>query len=513
MPARPMTPTSWRPSSAIAGPSSSWRVSSAPSASSSTASPRERLAADPEIALAGVAGHLAAGRLGRAEELLGLAETALPAHPERSFAALHAAARLYDHRLRGADVATELQTLRELTQAPDDDPEIQALVLVVLGVSELWAAPHDEAIEALEAAVAAAVAVRRPFLQIVARGHLALALALDGRMRQAAEEAEEVIALAACAGDDAGPACAPAHLALAAARREWLDGAGAERALDLAEAALRDSPERGLHLVLALERSRALLDAGQPSAAATAMRVGHFRLGGHPVPSALRAALRAHDARVLLASGEGEEARAALEPPDAPELAVVRARILLLEQDPGAARECLLDRALTGAPVTVRVEAEALRAVARDALLDHDAAAAAIERALDAAERHDLRRCLLGAGPRLLAVLHRHMRSVTAHGALAAELVAVLEGRAAGGAVPQLLADGLTERELAILRYLPTIMSNREIARQLYVSVNTVKTHLKQIYRKLGVASRRDAIARARELHLLGASTRLRDAA
>ena len=163
--------------------------------------------------------------------------------------------------------------------------------------------------------------------------------------------------------------------------------------------------------------------------------------------------------------------------------------------------------------MTVRVEAEALRAVARDALLEHEAAAAAIERALDAAERHDLRRCLLGAGPRLLAVLHRHMRGVTAHGALAAELVAVLEGGAAGSAVPQLLADGLTERELAILRYLPTIMSNREIARQLYVSVNTVKTHLKQVYRKLGVASRRDAIDRARELHLLGPSTRLRDAA
>ena len=380
-------------------------------------------------------------------------------------------------------------------------------------MSALWAAPHGEAIEALEAAVAAAVAVRRPFLQIITRGHLALALAFDGRMRQAAEEAEDVIALAAGAGDDAGPACAPAHLALAVARREWLDVAGAERALDVADAALRESPERGLHLALALERSRALLDAGQPSAAAIAARVGHFRLGGQPVPPALSAALRAHDARVLLASGEGEQARAALAPPDAPELAVLRARILLLEQDPAAARECLLDRALTGAPVTVRVEAEALRAVARDALLEHDAAAAAIERALNAAQRHDLRRCLLGAGPRLLAVLHRHMRGVTAHGALAAELVTVLEGGAAGSAVPQLLADGLTERELAILRYLPTIMSNREIARQLYVSVNTVKTHLKQIYRKLGVASRRDAIDRARELHLLGPSTRLRDAA
>jgi LuxR family transcriptional regulator, maltose regulon positive regulatory protein len=473
----------------------------------------ERLAADPEIALAGAAGHLATGRLRRGEELLGLADAAMPAQPGARLAGLHAAARLYEHRLRGADVASELRTLHALTRVPDEDPDIQALMLVVLGVSELWAATHDEAIEALEAAVAAAVAVRRRFLQIAAGAHLALALAFDGRMRQAAEHAEEVIALSAETGDDPSPGCAPAHLALAAARREWLDCAGAERALDLAESALRGSPERGLQLVLALERSRVLLDAGQPSAAATALRVGHFRLGGHPVPCALRAAVRAHDVRVLLASGEGAAARAALEPPDAPELAVLRARVLLLGQDPEAARECLLDRALVGAPVAVRAEAETLRAVIRDALLDHDAAAAAIERALDAAERHDLRRCLLSAGPRLLAVLHRHARGITAHGALTAELVGVLDGRTAGAAAPQLLADVLTERELAILRYLPTIMSNREIARQLYVSVNTVKTHLKQIYRKLGVASRRDAIVRARELHLLGPSTRLRDAA
>jgi LuxR family maltose regulon positive regulatory protein len=192
---------------------------------------------------------------------------------------------------------------------------------------------------------------------------------------------------------------------------------------------------------------------------------------------------------------------------------VLRARILLLEQDPAAARECLLDRSLVGAPVTVRAEAETLRAVARDALLDHEAAAAALERALDAAERHDLRRCLLSAGPKLLAVLHRHVRGATAHGALAAELVTVLEGGGAGRSLAPVLVEVLTDRELAILRYLPTIMSNREIARQLYVSVNTVKTHLKQVYRKLGVASRRDAIARARELHLLGPPTGLRDAA
>ena len=54
-----------------------------------------------------------------------------------------------------------------------------------------------------------------------------------------------------------------------------------------------------------------------------------------------------------------------------------------------------------------------------------------------------------------------------------------------------------------MLRYLPTMMSNVEIAGELFVTSNTVKTHLKSIYRKLGVARRRDAVERARALQLL----------
>jgi LuxR family maltose regulon positive regulatory protein len=58
-------------------------------------------------------------------------------------------------------------------------------------------------------------------------------------------------------------------------------------------------------------------------------------------------------------------------------------------------------------------------------------------------------------------------------------------------------------KHTAFLRYLPTMMSNREIAAEMFFSVNTVKTHLKSIYRKLGVSRRRDAVSRARALSLL----------
>jgi len=52
----------------------------------------------------------------------------------------------------------------------------------------------------------------------------------------------------------------------------------------------------------------------------------------------------------------------------------------------------------------------------------------------------------------------------------------------------------LTDRELAVLQLLPSMMSNEQIAGELFVSVNTVKVHLKSLYRKLGVSSRREAV-------------------
>ena len=69
------------------------------------------------------------------------------------------------------------------------------------------------------------------------------------------------------------------------------------------------------------------------------------------------------------------------------------------------------------------------------------------------------------------------------------------------------MAAPLSERELAVLRLLPTQLSNREIGRELYVSVNTVRSHVQALYRKLQVATRAEAVAHARELGLIPGST------
>ena len=65
------------------------------------------------------------------------------------------------------------------------------------------------------------------------------------------------------------------------------------------------------------------------------------------------------------------------------------------------------------------------------------------------------------------------------------------------------LAEPLSQRELDVLEYLPGRMRNQEIAADMYVSVNTVKTHVASIYRKLGVTERDEAVKRATQLGLI----------
>jgi LuxR family transcriptional regulator, maltose regulon positive regulatory protein len=66
-----------------------------------------------------------------------------------------------------------------------------------------------------------------------------------------------------------------------------------------------------------------------------------------------------------------------------------------------------------------------------------------------------------------------------------------------------LFVDPISEREIEVLCLLASGTPNREIAARLYVSLDTVKTHLKHVYNKLGVHSRTQAVARAKELDLI----------
>jgi len=132
-------------------------------------------------------------------------------------------------------------------------------------------------------------------------------------------------------------------------------------------------------------------------------------------------------------------------------------------------------------------------ALAQDRLRRDAEAQAALARALDIAAPEGIARPFLLCGPRVGVLLEYYQQNQRGHRLFVALLLEKLHRGQGPGVVPA-LHEPLTDRERSVLMLLPTMMSNAEIADELFVSVNTVKVHLKSLYRKLGVSSRREAV-------------------
>jgi LuxR family maltose regulon positive regulatory protein len=157
---------------------------------------------------------------------------------------------------------------------------------------------------------------------------------------------------------------------------------------------------------------------------------------------------------------------------------IVRAKALLMLDQPAAALDLLDPLSKGSAPYLVPlVEASVLAAVAADRMNRATAALTAITRAVDLAHDEGISRPFMTAGPRIPALLSRHRHLVARHLDFTRTLAApAADDSAAAGAAPT-PPEPLTERELVVLSYLPTMLKTGEIAADLFVSVNTVKTH------------------------------------
>jgi len=148
-----------------------------------------------------------------------------------------------------------------------------------------------------------------------------------------------------------------------------------------------------------------------------------------------------------------------------------------------------------------------LRALALEVQGDRTGALAALGRALALAEPEGYLRLFLDEGPPMLALLRQAQRHGLAPGYVAKLLAAASKMRSADShrqaSQPSSLIEPLTARERDVLRLVLDGASNREIACQLVLSVNTAKKHVLNICGKLNVQSRAQAIAKARTLHLL----------
>jgi LuxR family maltose regulon positive regulatory protein len=407
--------------------------------------------------------------------------------------------------------------------------ELYAMALVTLGTAELWAFQAGEAERHLDQGVALARQIGRPWLEVSGLAHGAWAASFRS-IALAAERSTQAIGLAEEHGWSQEPIVGVAYAALGAIRVWQLRLDEAQELLARAERALRAEAEPAAGVVLHQVRGMLELARDRDADALDAFRIAE-KLAGLLVKAYPRSTpMRAFLVRALVRLGENDRAGATLAETDGEERATGDMRIALAvlrlaQHNPRAATTALgtvLDgSAQTPQPVW-QIEALLLDAIARHALSD-PVAGNALERALDLAEPDGVVfPFLLHPAPELL---RRHARDGTAHPGLISRVLSLFPGpQEHGGAAALPVADGspdrivlsagalpepLTGSETRILRYLVTThLAAPEIARELFVSVNTIRTHMRHIYEKLGVHRRSEAADRARALGLFAHSPR-----
>ena len=388
-------------------------------------------------------------------------------------------------------------------------PEHRAtgLLWLALGCARLrQLQPHQAAI-ALQHATSQLAAGGLGVVRERARSWEAVAHAGYGDLATATRVAAEV-AEGPAGGPDIAPILAVSQAVAHIARDE---PEAAAMLLDQADQAAQPvtapqpAGEPNIGVLTALARVRIAIDEGNLAGARGLVRLlAELTAGERPGA----AAVGLLDAEISLAAGEQDRARTALEAAETdgaarwPRAAIGRARLLMAgDDDKGALK--LLEPAMTSqATLADRLAALLTAVIAHRRLNQAPEAAERLEEALALAEPDDQSGQFIAAGSPVRSALTIMITPASPSAGFAGRILDRFDGRLPRG-LSQPSGAALTESELAVLRFLPSHMTNQEIAESLFLSINTIKTHLSSVYRKLGVTSRRQAIAQGRRLDLL----------
>jgi LuxR family maltose regulon positive regulatory protein len=480
-------------------------------------------AADAELGAVAAQDELEYGSLNAAEQYLALAEREVASVSDARRAQtqlLLGVVRLSVVRQHGdlSAVANEVRRLEAIAEGGDAaqprlGEDLRALALIHLGATEYWTVRFAAAMQHLGQGRALAHWIGRPYLEFTGLGLLA-AVEFFGSFAAAAEHGRQVIELAEQHGWTDELAAGLAYVTLGGMLAWQMRLEEAEPLIRRAECAVRAEAQPLAAMQVYFNRALLELGRGRNAEALAALRAVERLAGLLVSPNQFVPAIRAMLVQALIRLGDVEGADEALTRSDDHERGrgehCTALAALRLAQDNPSAASAALAPALNGSAPLVwppwLAQAFLLEAMAQDSLGDAPAAGLALERALDIAEPDGvLLWFVLNPVPGLL---ERHVRQRTAHAALIANILSLLAGRmlAPQLARPEPLLEAPSDSEIRVLRYLPTNLTGPEIAGELYVSSNTVRTHMRHLYEKLGTHTRADTVARARALGLLAPS-------
>ena len=416
----------------------------------------------------------------------------------------------------GAALVLDVEDLRALgtavadvlTAGPPDAPVLAVLEALGRGLGELLTADLGGARDVLEEALAIADRHGFDFAAVQCRTLLAYVAAVQGDHVATRTLSGEALGEDAAAPAPRSPWEPSAWVTLAHVLHAYaaLQQADPETARSSTEAALSRPDETvppTLQFALRVLGGAARADAGEPADGLAEIRRARTELAGHPLPARLEAIAALLERRVALRLGhpagatDGASGLGARD--DASAEVTLLAAWAELDRDRAAAASARVAGIVAGTQVPllphVVVEAQLVQATVDARAGDVAAARRCLRAALAIAGPLDLVRPFVQAGEEVGELLAEHPEGDESFAARV---------RAAHRTAGEPLANArLTDRELAVLELLPSLMSSDDIAAALSVSRSTVKTHVQTIYTKLGVQSRRSAVQTARARGLL----------
>jgi LuxR family maltose regulon positive regulatory protein len=398
-------------------------------------------------------------------------------------------------------------------------PDLRVLVLAAKGTALSWIGDVDAATAALTAAAMSAGSGCET-LKIACLQHLALIRAYEGQLREAEKLAHQALDLADRCGlaPDRRPVGAAVTLAWVAVERYDIEAAAHHfRVADPRPASLKsgagarghDPADGPAAVAYALAKSRRLQSRGELRGAMHALRDPELT-NGPPPPAWLAEETALARARLLIMMGDPDGGLAivsGLPDPGSPGAAVVRAAALLARGEPEQAALAVFPvTEATGVRTPVAVDAWLLTATVAVQTGDSGRARTALRRALHLAAPESHRRAVYQVWAQLRRGLRDDHELAEQYRALAGGAAAAAPARARPApADPNqlVIVEPLSKREMEVLGGMAAMLPTEEIAASMYVSVNTVKTHVRSILRKLCASRRNEAVRRARAIGLI----------